>query len=111
LEHAEAKGLHSHVPELLRLRGEFLVSTDRREAERCFARALELAQSQSSRSFALRAAMSLYRLQRGKSRAKTLEELRRLYESFTEGFETLDLLDAKAILDDTPALRPGRPQR
>src|SRR5262249_23938796 len=99
LEDAESKGLSTHVPELLRLRGELLVSTDRKEAERCLARALELEQSQSSRSCALRAAMSLYRTQRGKSAAKTLEELRRLYESFSEGFDTQDLLDAKAILD------------
>lgn len=99
---AEAKNLRMCEPELLRLRGEFLVSTDRKEAERCFARALVLAQSQSSRSFALRAAMSLYRSQRGKSATKTLEKLRRLYESFTEGFDTLDLLDAKAILDAAP---------
>jgi hypothetical protein len=46
--------------------------------------------------------MSLYRSQRGKSATKTLEKLRRLYESFTEGFDTLDLLDAKAILDAAP---------
>lgn len=87
-----AKRSSTHVPELLRLRGDLLVSTDPKEAERCFARALELVQSQSSRSCALRAAMSLYRSQRRKSGARTLEELRRL------GFDTLDLLDAKVIL-------------
>ena len=87
------------IPEILRLRGELLCSTDRTEAERSLEDAIELARSQSSRSFELRAAMSLCRLQRGKSRKKALEDVRRLYESFAEGLDTGDLRDAKALLE------------
>jgi len=79
-------------PELLRLRGEIVKSDDPAEARRCFTAALELARSQHSRSFELRAAMSLARL--GDARA----ELRRVYDTFTEGFDTSDLVEARALL-------------
>lgn len=79
-------------PELLRLRGEIVKADDPGEARRCFTAALELAESQRSRSFALRAATSLARL--GESRA----ELRRIYDTFTEGFDTGDLVEARALL-------------
>jgi hypothetical protein len=86
-------------PELHRVRGELLKSTDRQEAERSFTRALEFARHQSSRSFELRAAMSLCRFHSGAKKKKALDEVKRVFETFTEGFETADLLDAKAILD------------
>jgi predicted ATPase len=85
--------------ELLRVRGELLKPTDRQEAERSFTRAIEVARHQSSRSFELRAAMSLCRFHGGAKRKRTLDELRRVLDGFTEGFETGDLLDARAILD------------
>jgi tetratricopeptide (TPR) repeat protein len=99
LAEAEKTGERVWIPEILRLRGELLHSTDREEAERSLGEAIELARSQSSKSLELRAAMSLCRLRRGKSRARTLGEVRRLHDSFTEGFETRDLLDAKAMLE------------
>jgi DNA-binding winged helix-turn-helix (wHTH) protein len=79
-------------PELLRMRGEIVKSDDAAEARRWFAAALELSRSQRSRSFELRAAMSLARL--GESRA----DLRRIYDTFTEGFDTSDLVEARALL-------------
>ena len=70
------------------------------EAKACFHKALEIAHRQQAESLELRAAMSLGRLwqQHGK-----LDEARRLlaeiYNWFTEGFDTADLRDAKALLD------------
>ena len=88
----------SGEPELYRLRGEVLKSSDKREAERCFAKAIEVARRQSSNSFELRAVMSLYRLLNGAKQRKALEEVRRVFQTFKEGFETRDLLEAKAVL-------------
>jgi predicted ATPase len=85
-------------PELHRVRGELLKSTDKQEAERSFTTAIEIARHQFSRSFELRAAMSLCRFHSGGKRKTTLDEVRRLFESFSEGFETGDLLDARAML-------------
>jgi hypothetical protein len=98
LAEAEKTGERVWIPEILRVRAELLHSTDRAEAERSLDESIELARSQSSKSFELRAAMSRCRLQTGKSRKKALEDVRRLYESFTEGLDTRDLLDAKALL-------------
>jgi len=85
-------------PELHRLRGELLKSTNEHEAERCFVKAIAVAKHQASKSFELRAVISLYRLVGGVKQRKALENLRQLLETFTEGFETADLLEAKAIL-------------
>jgi tetratricopeptide (TPR) repeat protein len=85
-------------PELHRLRGELLKSTNEHEAERCFVKAIAVAKHQASKSFELRAVISLYRLVRGVKQRKALENLRQLFETFTDGFETADLLEAKAIL-------------
>ena len=94
---------HAWEPERHRLLGELQKATDKSAAERSFSTAIDLARRQSSRSLELRAAMSLHRLGAG-SRKKTLEHVRRLYESFAEGFATGDLMDAKGILD-----RPAPP--
>jgi len=99
LAYAEDNNLRVWVPEFFRLRGEVLASTDPRAAEQSIAQAIALARSQSSMSFELRAALSLYRVQPTRSRKKSLAAVRRLYGSFTEGFAMPDLLDAKAILD------------
>jgi predicted ATPase len=71
------------------------------EAEECFLKAIAVAKKQQAKSWELRAAMSLVRLwqQQGKK-----EEARRLlaevYNWFTEGFDTKDLQEAKALLDE-----------
>jgi tetratricopeptide (TPR) repeat protein len=88
-------------PELYRMRGELLESIDRDEAERSLAKAIEVARHQSSRSFELRAAMSLHRFQSGAKKKNALEDVRRVFETFTEGFETGDLLDARALLAES----------
>jgi predicted ATPase len=70
------------------------------EAEACFQQALEIARCQQAKSLELRAAMSLSRLwqQQGK-RAEAYEMLTPIYSWFTEGFDTADLQEAKALLE------------
>jgi predicted ATPase len=70
------------------------------EAEAYFVQAIEIARKQQAKSLELRAAMSLARLwqQQGK-RAEARELLAPVYGWFTEGFDTADLIEAKALLD------------
>jgi predicted ATPase len=90
--------------EVHRLRGVLLLKqtgTPQAEADACFQRALDIARRQEARSLELRAAMSLCRLwqQQGKrDEARTL--LAPVYGWFTEGFDTADLQEAKALLDE-----------
>jgi predicted ATPase len=89
--------------ELYRLKGELLLqqsSDNQVEAEDCFHQAIDIAQSQQAKSFELRAATSLARLwqQQGK-RAKARQVLGDIYNWFTEGFDTADLQEAKALLE------------
>jgi predicted ATPase len=74
------------------------------EAERCFLRAIDIARHQQAKSLELRAATSLARLlaQQGhRDDARTM--LDEIYNWFTEGFNTPDLKDAKALLDELSA--------
>jgi predicted ATPase len=89
--------------ELYRLKGALLLqqSLDNQvEAESCFHHALDIARTQQAKSFELRAATSLARLwqQQGK-RQEAHDLLAPIYGWFTEGFDTADLKDAKALLD------------
>ena len=70
------------------------------EAEACFLKAIEIARTQQAKSLELRAAISLARLwqQQGK-RAEAHELLSEIYGWFTEGFDTKDLQEAKALLE------------
>lgn len=89
-------------PELLRLRGNVvaLEAADPRRAENWFERSLDLARSQSAKSWELRAATSLARLwaEQGE-RHKAHDLLAPIYDWFTEGFDTPDLIQAKELLD------------
>ena len=90
--------------ELYRLKGELLLqqfSDNQTEAEVCFHHAISIAQSQQAKSWELRAATSLARLwhQQGK-RQEAHDLLAPVYNWFTEGFDTADLQDAKALLDE-----------
>jgi len=74
---------------------------DAAKAERHFDRALEIARAQQARSWELRAATSLARLWRDQGRrAKAHDLLAPVYGWFTEGFDTLDLKEAKALLEE-----------
>ena len=70
------------------------------EAEESLQQALEIARRQQARSWELRAAMSLSRLwqQQGK-RTEAYELLAPIYGWFTEGFDTADLQEARALLE------------
>jgi predicted ATPase len=71
------------------------------EAEEYFQQAIEIAHSQHAKSFELRAAMSLARLwQHHGKRAEAHKLLSEIYRWFTEGFDTKDLQEAKALLDE-----------
>jgi predicted ATPase/class 3 adenylate cyclase len=89
--------------ELHRLKGELLLlqsSDNRAEAAASFQQALAIAQRQQAKSWELRAATSLARLwQRQGKRAEAYELLAPVYGWFTEGFDTADLQEAKALLE------------
>src|SRR5262249_23192347 len=71
------------------------------EAEECFQQAIAIARRQRTKSWELRAGISLSRLwqQQGK-RAEAHQMLAGIYGWFTEGFDTKDLQEAKALLDE-----------
>jgi class 3 adenylate cyclase/predicted ATPase len=90
--------------ERYRVKGELLLRQDDSyvaDAKECFQQAIEVARKQSAKSYELRATMSLARLlakQGRRDEARTM--LAEIYDWFTEGFDTADLKDAKALLDD-----------
>jgi predicted ATPase len=92
--------------ELHRGKGELLLMQQGQkvdEAEECFQQALNIARRQQAKSFELRAAMSLSRLwqQQGK-KEEPHQLLAEIYGWFTEGFDTADLQEAKALLEELP---------
>jgi len=99
---AEETGERFVEPEIHRLRGDLLLRQTRgssAEAEECYRKALEVARAQEARAWQLRATVSLARLwgEQGR-RAEAHELLAPVYGGFTEGFDTADLKDAKALL-------------
>jgi predicted ATPase len=97
-------GICDHEAELSRLQGELLLhqaAAPQGEAEAHLQQALTIARRQQAKAFELRAAMSLARLwqQQGK-RTEAYELLSPVYGWFTEGFDTADLQDAKALLEE-----------
>jgi len=74
---------------------------DAAEAEACFERALAVARQQQAKSWELRAAMSMGRLWRDQGKVQQARELLApVYGWFTEGFDTRDLKEAKALLEE-----------
>jgi predicted ATPase len=104
-------GPHYSEAETHRLGGELLLGQEGarhkaqgktvQEAEACFHQALAIARRQQAKSWELRAATSLSRLwqQQGK-RDEARELLSEVYGWFTEGFDTADLQEAKALLEE-----------
>jgi predicted ATPase len=102
---AEAKELEERIfaAETHRVEGELLLLQRERDerAEACFREAIEIARRQEAKLLELRAAMSLARLLRRQNRADEARQmLSEIYGWFTEGFDTKDLQDAKALLDE-----------
>src|SRR5262249_52955870 len=108
----EQTGERYYEAELHRQRGELLLlreakghpahgSGDQQEAEMCFQHALDGARHQQAKSLELRAAMSLARLWRQLGRRQEAYDLLApIYGWFTEGFDTADLQEAKALLEE-----------
>jgi predicted ATPase len=98
----EASGERWCEAEIDRIAGEIALMSperDARKAEAYFQRALEVARKQQAKSWELRAAMSMARLWRDQGkRDEARELLAPVYGWFTEGFDTLDLKEAKALL-------------
>jgi TOMM system kinase/cyclase fusion protein len=110
LVHVEHTGERYYEAEIHRLKGELLLQQsldNQAEAENCFHHAITIAQNQQAKSWELRAATCLARLwqQQGK-RQEVYDLLAPVYSWFTEGFDTADLKDAKALLE---ALTEGQP--
>ena len=71
------------------------------EVENHYTKAIDIAQRQNARSWELRAMMSLARLwQKQGKKTEAHKKLAEIYDWFTEGFDTQDLKDAKALLEE-----------
>jgi predicted ATPase len=96
-----------HQAQIYRLKGELLLQQTNANAEaaqNCFERAIEIARKQSAKLFELRATTSLARLlaKQGR-RGDACAMLAEIYGWFTEGFDMLDLKEAKSLLDEVKA--------
>jgi predicted ATPase len=104
LDAVKKTGQRYHEAEMYRLQGELHLREANpalKQAETSFHRALELARHQQAKSWELRAAMSLARLWATQGRRGEAHDLLApVYGWFTEGFDTADLKDAKALLDE-----------
>jgi predicted ATPase/DNA-binding winged helix-turn-helix (wHTH) protein len=101
---SERTGVRWCLPELLRIKGEIALlyadGSGRRRAKEAFNQALELGRHQGALSWQLRAALSLARLWIEERRSREARELvQAIYEGFTEGFQTRDLLEARALIN------------
>ena len=109
-------GERLYEAELYRLQGELLLQSGGQglesgvsnpqaaAAETCFHQALDTARRQQAKSFELRAALSLGRLwQRQGKGAEAHQMLTEIYAWFTEGFDTADLQEARALLQELQA--------
>ena len=95
--------------ELERLKGELLLAQTTKppavvQAEACFQRSIQIAQEQKAKSWELRSAISLARLYKNQNKQEAARNvLAEIYTSFTEGFETTDLREAKTLLNELSA--------
>ncbi|MBV8135119.1 MAG: hypothetical protein JO121_05680, partial [Deltaproteobacteria bacterium] len=98
-----AGGARQYEADLHRLKGEFtlMAGEDLGDAEAAFNSAIAIARRQQARGFELRASLSLARVlaQQGR-RDEARATLAGIYNWFTEGFDTADLKDAKALLEE-----------
>lgn len=100
---AEKNDDRTHEAELHRLKGELVLAESPEQtatAEECFRRAIETARSQQSKGWELRATMSLARLWQRQGRYGDAHlALAAVYDTYTEGFTTPDLVEARALLE------------
>ncbi len=101
-------GERYYEAELHRLKGELMFQSKAQgpeskveEAEECFQKAIDIAQRQQAKSLELRAATSLAHLwQQQNKKAEAHKLLSDVYNWFTEGFDTKDLQEARALLEE-----------
>jgi predicted ATPase len=100
-----ARGDTSPVPELSLLKGDLLIFTGAPDADvaRLFQQAYDVAGSVGGRMTQLRAGIRLCRLWRSQGRIDADQLLRGMYDTFTEGFRTADLTEARNLLDSLPS--------
>jgi adenylate cyclase len=107
LARVERSGACLEEPRLYQIKGEAILMSDSSataQAEKCFRKAIEIANGQSAKWAELRATVSLARLLRDTGRRDEARSmLAEIYNWFTEGFDTADLKDAKLVLDDLSA--------
>ncbi len=98
-------GGYFYEAELWRVKGELeLLAGDESQAGSSFSVAIDTARRQGARSLELRAVMSMARLRKLQGRQReALEMLSEIYGWFTEGFETGDLGEAKALIEQLNA--------
>jgi predicted ATPase len=109
LEASDRTGDSQRKAELWRIRGDLLLLETKpgseNKAESCFRQAIDIARHQQAKWWAMRATVSLARLlarqDRRRDEARTI--LTEIYNWFTEGFDTVDLKEAKALLDELVA--------
>jgi predicted ATPase len=101
---AEASKERWYEAELHRIAGDIALRSPQQDAikaQEYFERALVIARQQQAKSWELRAAMSMARLWRDqRKRTEARDLLAPIYGWFTEGFDTLDLKEAQALLDE-----------
>jgi predicted ATPase len=99
---AEEADERYHEAELHRLKGELHLAetNDRAAAEECFRTAIEIARRQQSKAWQLRTTLSLARLWQQGRGAEARDALAAIYDTYTEGFATPDLMDAEALRDN-----------
>ena len=103
LEIVERTGVRWLAAELYRHKGQLLLREGHAEAaaEELYHKALSIAEEQEAKLWELRAAASLARLRRDQGRrAEARDVLAPVYAWFTEGFDTTDLKETKALLDE-----------
>jgi predicted ATPase len=113
LDLVQITGEREHEAELHRLKGELMLKSCRvgsphsinEEAKQCFQDAIDIARNQQAKSLELRAVTSMARLwqQQGK-KEQARQMLAEIYGWFTEGFDTADLKEAKALLEELTPL-------
>jgi predicted ATPase len=104
LQRVKDQGAPYCEPEIHRLKGELLLTLAPKsptDAESCFRQAIASARRQQARSLELRAALSLSRLYHQQDKKEEAQQmLAEIYGWFTEGFDTVDLREAKALLQE-----------
>jgi predicted ATPase len=98
---ANRNGAHFQMPEILRIKGDLLSMRriTRKDAVLCYRQAIEAARRQRAKSLELRAATSLLRMSTATHRRAAHDLLAGIYAQFAKGLASIDLEEAKALLD------------